>query len=82
MIVVENGPTQDCFSKVSIYNCLGRKNMKKGYIEMAKTITLRPLRSFLGRSIFHYLLGVTRSVGAFTNVVNYKKKLFKTNFCN
>ena len=28
------------------------------------------------------LLGVTRSAGAFTNVVNYKKKLFKTNFSN
>ena len=28
------------------------------------------------------LLGVTKSVGAFTDVVNYKKKLFKTNFSN
>ena len=29
MIVVRNGPTQDHFLKVSIYNFLGLKNMKK-----------------------------------------------------
>ena len=35
---VENAATQDHFSKVSIYNFLGLKNMKKGYIEMTKKI--------------------------------------------
>ena len=40
MIVVENGPTQDHFSKVSIYNFLGQKNLKKGYIEMTEKLYL------------------------------------------
>ena len=38
MIVVGNRATQDHFSKVSIYNFLGVKNMKKGYIEMTEKI--------------------------------------------
>ena len=40
MIVVENRPTQDHFSKVSIYNFSGLKNIKKRYIEMTKKIYL------------------------------------------
>ena len=56
MIVVENRPTQDHFSKVSIHKFSGLKKYKKGYIEMTKKkITLRLLRSVLGWSIFHYL---------------------------
>ena len=35
-IVVENRPTQDHFSKVSIYNFSGLKKYKKGYIEMTE----------------------------------------------
>ena len=54
MIVVENGPTQDHFSKVSIYNYLGLKNLKKGYMETTKKNYLENLRSVLGQSIFHY----------------------------
>ena len=53
MIVVGNRPAQDHFSKVSIYNFLGVKNIKKVYIEMRKKVTLRLLRSVLGRSISH-----------------------------
>ena len=34
MIVVGNRATQDHFSKISIYNLAGLKNIKKGYIEM------------------------------------------------
>ena len=37
MIVVGNRPTQDHFSKVSIYNFSG---LKKGYIEMTEKIYL------------------------------------------
>ena len=55
MIVVGNRPTQDHFSKVSIYNFSGLKKYKKGYIEMTKKFTLRLLRSVLGWSISHYL---------------------------
>ena len=54
MIVVRNWLTQDHFSKVSIYNFLGQKNMKKGYMEIPKKFTLRPLRSVLGWTISHY----------------------------
>ena len=54
MIVVGNGATQDHFSKVSIYNFSGLKNMKKGYIEMKEKICLETLRSVLGCSISHY----------------------------
>ena len=61
MIVVGNWATQDHFSKVSINNFSGIKNMKKGYIEITEKITeitekicLETLRSVLGRSISHY----------------------------
>ena len=55
MIVVGNRPAQYHFSKFSIYNFLGVKNIKKVYIEMRKKVTLRLLRSVLSRSISHYL---------------------------
>ena len=55
MIVAGNRPTKDHFSKVSIYNFLGLKKYKKRvYRNDKKKITLRLLRSVLGRSISHY----------------------------
>ena len=55
MIVVANRPTQDHFSKASIYNFSGLKNIKNNNkIEITKKITLRLLRSVLGRSISLY----------------------------
>ena len=57
MITVGNKPTQDHFSKVSIYNFSGLKKYKKRvYRNDKKKFTLRLLRSVLGRSISHYLL--------------------------
>ena len=54
MIVVGNGATPGHFSRSQFKNFLGLKNMKKGYIEMAKKIYLDTWKSVLGRSISHY----------------------------
>ena len=56
MIVVGNRPTQDQFSKVSIYNFLGLKNIKKGYIEMTEKIYLETFEKCPGLVYFPLLL--------------------------
>ena len=56
MIVVENRATQDHFSKVSIYNFLGLKNMKKGYIEMTKKIYIETFEKCSGSLCFPLLV--------------------------
>ena len=55
MIVVENRPIQDHFSKVSIYNFSGFKKHKKGYIEMTKKIYLEALEKCPGSVYFPLL---------------------------
>ena len=55
MIVVENAATQDHFSKISIYNFLGPKNMKKGYMEMTKKIYLEAFEKCPGSLHFPLL---------------------------
>ena len=55
MIVVENRPTQDHFSKVSIYNFSGLKNIKKWYIEMTKKIYLETFEKCPGSVCFPLL---------------------------
>ena len=54
MIVMGNRPTQDHFSKASIYNFSGLKIYKKRYIQMTEKICLQTLRSVLGWSMSHY----------------------------
>ena len=56
---MENRPTQDHFSKVSIYNFSGLKNMKKGYIEMPKKIHLETFEKCPG-SVYFPLLSSKR----------------------
>ena len=56
MIVVGNRPTQDQFSKVSIYNFSGLKNIKKGYIEMTEKIYLETFEKCPGLVYFPLLL--------------------------
>ena len=55
MIVVGNRPTQDHFSKVSIYNFLGVKNIKKGYIEMRKKVYIETFEMCPGPVYFPLL---------------------------
>ena len=55
MIVVGNRPTQDHFSKVSIYNFSGLKKYKKEYIEMTKKIYLETFEK-CPRSVYFPLL--------------------------
>ena len=55
MIVVGNRPTQDHFSKVSIYNFSGLKKYKKGYIEMTEKIYFQTFEKCPG-SLFFPLL--------------------------
>ena len=55
MILVGNRPTQDHFSKVSIYNFLGVKYMKKGYIEMTEKIYLKTFEKCPGSVYFPLL---------------------------
>ena len=55
MIVVENRPTQDHFSKVSIYNFSGLKNIKKGSIEMTEKIYLESFEKCPGLVCFPLL---------------------------
>ena len=55
MIVVGNRPTQDPFSKVSIYNFSGLKNIKKGYIEMTEKIYLETFEKCPGSVYFPLL---------------------------
>ena len=52
--VVENRAAQETFLKARfvIFRC--QKYVKKGYMEMTKTIYLEPLKSVLGRSILYY----------------------------
>ena len=54
MIAVENRAAQETFLKVRfvIFRC--QNYVKKGYIEMTKTIYLETLKSVPDRSIFHY----------------------------
>ena len=56
MIVVGNRPTQDHFSKVSIYNFSGLKNIEKGYIEMTKKIYLETFEKCPGSVYFPLLM--------------------------
>ena len=58
MIVVENWATQNHFSKVSIYNFLGLKNMKKGHIEMTKRICLETFVKCPGKLHFPILIEI------------------------
>ena len=53
MIVVRNGPIQDHFSKVSIYNL--SENIKKEYIEMTKKIYLETFEKCPGSVHFSLL---------------------------
>ena len=55
MIVVENRPTQDHLSKVSICNFSGLKNIKKGYIEMTEKIYLETFDKCPGSVYFPLL---------------------------
>ena len=55
MIVVENRPSQDHFSKVSIHNFLGLKNIKIGYIEMTRKIYLETFEKCPGSLYFPLL---------------------------
>ena len=55
MIVVENRPTQDHFSKVSIHNFSGLKNIKKGYIEMTEKIYVETFEKCSGSVYFPLL---------------------------
>ena len=55
MIVVGNRPTQDHFSKVSIYNFSGLKNIRKGYIEMTEKIYLATFEKCPGSVCFPLL---------------------------
>ena len=55
MIVVRNRATQDHFSKISIYNLAGLKNIKKGYIEMTEKIYIETFEKCPG-SLFFPLL--------------------------
>ena len=59
MIVVGNRPTQDHFSKVSIYNFLGVKNIKKGYMEVRKKIYLETFEKCPGLVYFPLLRAKT-----------------------
>ena len=52
---MENRPTQDHFSKVSIYNFSGLKNIKKWYIEMTKKIYLETFEKCPGSVCFPLL---------------------------
>ena len=56
MIVVGNRPTQDHFSKVSIYNFSGLKKYKKGYIEMTEKIYLETFEKCPGSVYFPLLV--------------------------
>ena len=56
MIVVGNRPTQDHFSKVSIYNFSVLKKYKKGYIEMIEKIYLETFEKCPGSFYFPLLL--------------------------
>ena len=55
MIVVGNRPTQDHFSKVSIYNFSGLKKYKKGYMEMTEKIFLKTFEKYHGSVYFPLL---------------------------
>ena len=59
--VVENRAAQETFLKARfvIFRC--QKYVKKGYMEMTKTIYLETLKSVPGCSIFHYYLSVVRA---------------------
>ena len=56
MIVVGNRPTQDHFSKVSIYNFSGLEKYKKGYIEMTEKIYLETSKKCPGSVYFPLLI--------------------------
>ena len=56
MIVVGNRPTQGHFSKISISNFLGVKNMKKAYLEMTEKIYLETFEKCPGSVYFPLLL--------------------------
>ena len=70
MIVVENRATQDHFSKVSIYNFLGLKNMKKGYIEMTKKNYLETFEKYPGSPCFSLLKRYAK-YGKYTDLKTY-----------
>ena len=55
MVVVENRPAQDHFSKVSIYDFSGLKKYKKGYIEITKKIYLEAFEKCPGPVCFPLL---------------------------
>ena len=55
MIVVRNGSIQDHFSKVSIYNFSGPKNIKKTHIEMTEKIYLDTFEKCAGSIHFSLL---------------------------
>ena len=52
--VVENRAAQETFLKARfvIFRC--QKYVKKGYMEITKTVYLETLKSVLGRSLLHY----------------------------
>ena len=52
--VVENRAAQETFlnARFVIFRC--QKYVKKGYMEIAKTVYLETLKSVLGRSLLHY----------------------------
>ena len=60
---VENAATQDHFSKVSIYNFLGLKHMKKGYMEMTKKNYLETFEKCPGSLHFPLLFSVCYRCG-------------------
>ena len=55
MILVRNRPTEDHFSKVSIYNFSGLKIYEKGYIEMTEKIYLEAFEKCPGSVCFPLL---------------------------
>ena len=61
-IVVENRPTQDHFSKVSIHNFSGLKICKKGYIEITKKIYLETFEKCPGLVCFSLLRKILMSL--------------------
>ena len=60
MIVVKNRPTQDHFSKVSIYNFSGLRKYKKGYIEMREKIYHQTFEKCSGSVCFPLLISLKR----------------------
>ena len=65
MIVVGNRPTQDHFSKVSVYNFSGLKKYKKGYIETTEKIYIETFEQCPGSVYFLLLLSLLFSLRSF-----------------